>query len=130
METVPTIETNGFFEAVIGRRIADAEKELDSIRTMIPGTESGRGYLKGLEGLLLTAKANDDNYLYLSKIEMTQKKLKTLRREFVDHGKSTLHNDYDRGYFQALESFIRKLERSDLKPAAATEAEPAKKSKE
>lgn len=45
---------------------------------------------------------------------MTQKKLKTLRKEFVDHGRNALHSDYDRGYFQALESFIRKLEHSDL----------------
>ena len=126
MEPAPNIETNGFFDAVIGRRIADAEKELDAIRTTIPGTESGRGYLKGLEGLLLTAKSNDDKYLYLSKIEMTQKKLRTLRKEFADHGKVTLHSDYDRGYFQALESFIRKLERSEL-PPAATATEPAKK---
>ena len=129
MEPAPNIETNGFFEAVIGRRIADAEKELDAIRTTIPGTESGRGYLKGLEGLLLTAKSNDDKYLYLSKIEMTQKKLKTLRREFADHVKTPLHSDYDRGYFQALESFIRKLERSDLAPTT-TAAEPAKKEKQ
>ncbi len=128
MEPAPNIETNGFFEAVMARRIADAETELDSIRTMIPGTESGRGYLKGLEGLLLTAKANDDKYLYLSRIEMTQKTLKTLKREFADHTKNALHSDYDRGYFQALEGFIRKLERSDLKTKA--EDESAKKTKE
>ena len=109
------------------RRIADAEKELDTIRTTIPSTETGRGYLKGLEGLLLTTKSNDDKYLYLAKIEKTEKKLRTLRKEFVDHGKNTLHSDYDRGYFQALESFIRKLERSD--PTQVDSAEENKKVK-
>jgi hypothetical protein len=45
---------------------------------------------------------------------MTQKKLRTLRKEFADHGRSALHSDYDRGYFQALESYVRKLEHSDV----------------
>lgn len=62
---------------------------------------------------MLTAKSNDDRYLYLSKIEKTPKNLKALRKEFAMHGTNTLHTDYDRGYFQALETFIRKLERSE-----------------
>lgn len=124
-EPAPSFETNGFFKAVIERRISDAEKELDTIRATIPGTESGRGYLKGLEGLLLTAKSNDDKYLYLAKIDMTQKKLRTLRKEFTDHGRSALHSDYDRGYFQALESYVRKLEHSGL--SQLNPAQPNKK---
>jgi hypothetical protein len=77
--------------------------------------------LKGLEGLLLTAKSNDDKYLYLSKIEKTQKKLRELRHEFQNHTTSSLHSDYDKGYFEALGNFIRKLERSDLTPEPAAE---------
>jgi hypothetical protein len=111
---IPRFETNSFFKAVIERRNADAEKELDAVRVMISGTENGRGYLKGLEGLLLTAKSNDDKYLYLSKIEKTQRKLRELRKEFANHTTSALHNDYDKGYFQALENYIRSLERADL----------------
>ena len=93
------------------RRISDAEKELDAIRTNIPATESAKGYLKALEGLLLTAKSTDDKYLYLSKIEMQAISLKTLRKEFEQHNANALHSDYDRGYFQAVESYLRKLER-------------------
>jgi hypothetical protein len=105
------INTDKFFQAIIQRRISDAEKELDSVRINIPATESAKGYLKALEGLLLTAKSNDDKYLYLSKIEMTPTKLKTLRKEFAQHRNNGLHSDYDRGYFQAVETYLRKLER-------------------
>jgi hypothetical protein len=70
--------------------------------------------LKALEGLLLTAKSNEDKYLYLAKIEKTPKNFKTLRREFAGQAKNSLHADFDRGYFQALESYMRKLERSGL----------------
>ena len=64
--------------------------------------------------MLLTAKSNDDKYLYLSKIEKTQRKLRELRKEFATHATNTLHTDYDKGYFQALENYIRGLERADL----------------
>ena len=101
-----------FFEAVMERRIGDAEKELDSVRESIPATESAKGNLKACEGLLLTAKANSDKYLYLSKVENTQKQLKTLRKEFAAQAANSLHTDYDRGYFQVLESYMRKLEQA------------------
>jgi hypothetical protein len=67
--------------------------------------------MKALEGLLLTTKSNDDKYLYLSKIEMTPSKVKTLRKEFAQHGTNGLHSDYDRGYFEAVESYLKKVER-------------------
>jgi len=62
--------------------------------------------------LLLTAKSSDDKYLYFTKIEKTPKTLKTLRREFSQQTKNTLHDDFDRGYFQALEAYVRVLEQS------------------
>lgn len=101
-----------FFQAVMERRIADAEKELDSVRASTPATESAKGNLKACEGLLLTAKANSDKYLYLSKVEKTQKELKTLRKEFAAQATNSLHTDYDRGYFQVLEGYMKKLEQA------------------
>jgi hypothetical protein len=77
----------------------------------IPATELANGYLKALEGLLLAAKTTDDKYLYLSKIELTPTKVKALRKEFAQHETNGLHSDYDRGYFQAVETYLKKLER-------------------
>jgi hypothetical protein len=119
-EPTPTFNTERLFQALIERRIADAEKELDTIRATLPSTESAKGYLKALEGLLLTSKSNEDKYLYLSKIEKTPKNLKTLRREFSQQAKNELHGDFDRGYFQALESYMRKLEHAGPAEEPAT----------
>jgi hypothetical protein len=116
----PDIDSTKFFQAIIERRISDAEKELDGIRTTVPGTEAAKGYLKALEGLLLTSKSTDDKYLYLSKGEMTATKLKTLRKEFAQQNTNPLHSDYDRGYFQALESYMKKLEREGPPREAST----------
>ena len=103
------------------RRIGDAEKELDFVRVSIPPTETAKGNVKACEGLLLTAKANSDKYLYLSKVEKTQKQLKTLRREFAAQSASALHTDYDRGYFQALESYMKKLEHAHAQSQSQTD---------
>ena len=103
-----------FFQAISERRIADGEKELDLIRASIPATETAKGNLKACEGLLLMVKANSDKYLYLSKIEQSQKQLRLLRKEFAVQATNTLHTDYDRGYFQVLESYMKKLEREGL----------------
>ena len=101
-----------FFQALIERRIADAEKELDLMRASIAATERAKGYLKAYEGLILTVKAGSDRYLYFSKMEKTQKHLRAIRREFVAQAADQLHTDYDRGYFEVLENYVRKLERS------------------
>ncbi len=65
------------------------------------------GYLKALEGLLLTIKSNDDKYLYFSKTSFNPNALKTLRKEFKEHVESSLHSDYDRGYFSALLDYLK-----------------------
>jgi hypothetical protein len=121
------VDGDKIFRAVIERRLSDAEKELDSVRAVIPATEIARGYMKALEGLLLTAKSNDDKYLYLAKIEKTPTKLRTLRREFSAQIMNGLHTDYDRGYFQALEGFVRKMERSDITEEPNVEKKNEKK---
>ena len=105
---------------MIEKRIADAEKELDAIRTSIPATEASKGYLKACEGLILTAKASNDKYLYLSKLERTQTQLRELRREFSLQTSNPMNADYDRGYFQVLEGFLRKLERSNPQSKASS----------
>jgi len=74
---------------------------------------------------VLTAKSNDDKYLYLSKVERTPKNLKILRREFSQQAKNALHSDFDRGYFQALEAYAKMLEHSNPpeQPANTKKAE-------
>ena len=62
---------------------------------------------------MLTAKSNDDKYLYLSKVDKNPKNMKTLRREFGQQARNTLHGDFDRGYFQALEAYAKVLEHSN-----------------
>ena len=97
-----------FFESVFYKRITESEKNLEKI--MIEkkiDSEQKEGYFKALEGLLLTIKSNDDNHLYFSKMVFNPSVLKKLRKEFKVHIENSLHSDYDRGYFKALQDYIK-----------------------
>src|SRR2546426_3563479 len=79
--------------------------------TLFPYTtlfRSSRGYVKALEGLLLTFRGNDDKFIYLPRIMMasTPEVLTELRNEFAQFSASDIHGDYDRGFFKALEDYL------------------------
>jgi hypothetical protein len=100
--------------AIAERRLKDGEKELEQLRGALTDSEWNRGYLKALEGLLLTLKSNDGRYLYLHRLRMDDKTVKRMKEEFKKHMSSEQHADYDRGYFAALTDYASTLE--TLKP--------------
>ncbi|HEX4921982.1 MAG TPA: hypothetical protein VFV92_14735 [Candidatus Bathyarchaeia archaeon] len=99
------------------RAWTDAEKELDVIRQKADNAAWYKGYVKGLEGLLLTYRTNDDKYIYLPKAltNRTEGSVNLLRKEFGEFASNEIHGEYDRGYFKALEDYVTLL--SSLKPA-------------
>jgi hypothetical protein len=122
---------------VEARAWTDAEKELDGIRQKAENALWYKGYVKALEGLLLTYRTNDDKYIYLPKMLGTrgEESINQLRKEFGDFASNEIHGEYDRGYFKALEDYVSLL--ASMKgpspasptaaPAAEEKKEPAKK---
>lgn len=105
---MPKAEVARFLQEVGQRAWTDAEKELDNIRLKSDGGQWSRGYVKALEGLLLTFRTGDDKYIYLPRIlaSATKETVTNLRTEFAQLSSSDIHGDYDRGYFKALEEFL------------------------
>lgn len=104
-----------FFESIFYRRIKESEKNLEEIMLGEKiDSKKKEGYLKALEGLLLTIKSNDDKYLYFSKTSFDPSVLETLRKEFKDHVESSLHSDYDRDYFSALLDYLKVIGKNEL----------------
>src|SRR2546425_712520 len=95
--TIPKLEVNKFLQQVEQRAWTDAEKELDNIRQKSDGGQWSRGYVKALEGLLLTFRGNDDKFIYLPRIMMasTPEILTELRNEFAQFSASDIDVDYD-----------------------------------
>ena len=119
------------------RAWTDAEKELDVIRQKAENALWYKGYVKALEGLLLTFRTNDDKYIYLPRMLGTrgEESINQLRKEFGEFAANEIHGEYDRGYFKALEDYVALL--SSMKnpsadipatsPSAEEKKEPSKK---
>jgi len=105
---------SGYLKAIAEQKPKDGEKEFEQLKNSLGKSEWDKGYLKALEGLLLTLKSNDGRYLYLQRTKLDEKTVKKIKEEFKKHSKSELHADYDRGYFAALTDYASILEQ--LKP--------------
>ena len=108
---IPQIPVNKFLEHVEARAWTDAEKELDIIRQKSDNSQWSRGYVKALEGLMLTYRTNDDKYIFLPKVlaSRTEDTINSLKKEFSEFASNELHGEYDRGYFKALDDYFTLL---------------------
>ncbi len=108
---------NKYLQHVGQRAWTDAEKELDTIKQKSDSTQWSRGYVKALEGLMLTYRNDDDKYIYLPKT-LTNKsgpENEALRKEFAEFAVNEIHGEYDRGFFKALEDYLSQV--ATLRPA-------------
>lgn len=113
---VPKIYSTRFFQLVTSRQFAEAERILERIKQKMHVSDRNRGYFQALYGMLLTMK-NTDRHAFLSTVDLTDKKQqKACKKEFQSHMESQLHDDYDRGYFEAWSDYMRILPRLDASP--------------
>ncbi len=108
---IPQVPVNKFLEYVEARSWTDAEKELDIIRQKSDNSQWSRGYVKALEGLMLTYRNNDDKYIFLPKVlaNRAEDTISNLKKEFSEFSANELHGEYDRGYFKALDDYLTLL---------------------
>ncbi len=126
---IPWPSVAKFLQHLEERAWTEAEKELDIIRQKSENSLWSRGYVKALEGLLLTKRSNNDKYLYLPKAleNRTEEAISSLRNDFVEFASNELHGEYDRGYFKALEEYLGllgsrpELEHASNKDTAASQ---------
>jgi hypothetical protein len=108
---IPQAPVNKFLEHVEARAWTDAEKELDIIRQKSDNSQWSRGYVKALEGLMLSYRNNDDKYIFLPKAlaNRPEDTITNLKKEFSEFAANELHGEYDRGYFKALDDYFTLL---------------------
>jgi hypothetical protein len=123
---LPEDAINRFFQNVETRAWTDAEKELGIIREKAEDTAWFKGYLKALEGLLLTYRSNDDKYIYLPKVlsNPLEESINQLRKNFGEFATNEIHGEYDRGYFKALEDYVNLLSKLRIHPTASQVSSP------
>ena len=113
---VPQALVTRYFQLLVSRQFTEAERELENIKQKMHKTEWNRGYFRALYGMLLTRRSNNnDSYSFFSKLDLTDKAvLHAYRREFLEHESSSLHGDFDRGFFSAWANCMRVLSRMDM----------------
>jgi hypothetical protein len=116
---IPQALVTRYFQLIVSKQYAEAERELERVKQKLQKTEWNRGYFRALYGMYLSRKNTNDNYAFFSKLDLSDKAtLHTYRREFLDNMRSGLHGDFDRGYFSAWADCMRILTRMDI-PAPA-----------
>jgi len=115
---------------VTSRQFAEAERILERIKQKMHVSDRNRGYFQALYGMLLTMK-NSDRYAFLSSVDLNNKKrLKNYRKEFLSHMESRLHDEYDRGYFEAWADYMRILPRIEAPASTVNNRSTAKQTEE
>ena len=120
---ISSVLVTRFFQLVVNRQFAEAERELQRLKQRMHETEWNRGYYRSLYGMLLARKSNSDQYVFSSKVDLNDRQvLQGYRKEFLSHVKNRLHGDYDRGFFSAWADCMRVLAKmaNDPKSKAAT----------
>lgn len=109
-----------YFQALQNRNFSAAEAMLKRFREKVGGEEWGLGYANAMEGLLLSARSNDDRYLYYKRLPSSRELLQESRRKWrrrigeID----LLGPDFDEGFFACWLDFLRSVE-DNLGPASA-----------
>ncbi len=105
-----------YFQLIVSRQFAEAERELERVKQKMQKTEWNRGYFRALYGMYLSRKSSaTDDYAFFSKIDLTDKvNLHAYRKEFLEHMGNGLHGDFDRGYFSAWADCMRILTRMEI----------------
>jgi hypothetical protein len=116
---VPSALVTRYFQLLVNRQFAEAQRELERVKQKMHKTEWNRGYFRALYGMLLARRSNNnDSYAFLSKMDLSDREaLHGYRREFLDHVKNRLHGDFDRGFFSAWADCMRVLSRMDVAKA-------------
>jgi hypothetical protein len=124
---IPQALVTRYFQLIVNRQHAEAERELERVKQKLQKTEWNRGYFRALYGMYLSRKNAADNYSFFSKLDLSDKvSLHAYRREFLDNMRSGLHGDFDRGYFSAWADCMRILTRMDIPaPTSPTSSKTA-----
>ena len=108
---VPLVLITRLFQLVSERKFAEAERTLERITAKMAKSgekEFNRGYLKALDGIILTGRSGSETYEFFGNLDLNDvSALRRHQKDFLKNTKSRFHADYDRGYFSALADYMR-----------------------
>ena len=96
-----------FFDNLEGRKFKDASRALQAIRKKKYGdAEFTEGYVKALEGILLSARTGDERD-FLNRAPFDPKAMRKYKKEFSDFVKNGVRSTFDVGFFLAWSDLLQ-----------------------
>jgi hypothetical protein len=96
-----------FFENLDERKFTDASRALQTIRKKKFGdSEFMEGYVKALEGLLLSARTGDERD-FLNRAPFDTKAMRKYKKEFSAFVKNGVRSPFDVGFFLAWSDLVQ-----------------------
>ena len=95
-----------FIKNLLERKFTDAERELQNIKQKrFPNKEYQLGYIKALEGLILSVRSGDERDFYNR--PNNGKTLDIYIKEFKEFRKFPVRTQFDQGYFSAWTDILQ-----------------------
>jgi len=117
-KAVPLAEE--YLHLIAQRSLSEAERTLEKIRLEIKGTPWQKGYINALEGMLVAIKSGDTRYVYMNRLEASERKMvDEARQRFHREARNPFEGEFDRGFFAAWSEFLHLL-----KEVGETKEEP------
>jgi hypothetical protein len=99
-------EVKRFFDCLLQRKFSEAERLLEAVkRRRLGGEEYKAGYIKALEGMLLSSRSGDERD-FLNRAPFTPRDLKRYGRELKRILKMGMKPSFDQGYLSAWMDFF------------------------
>ena len=96
-----------FFDNLEGRRFSDASRALQALKKKKLGDPEFReGYVKGLEGLLLSARTGDERD-FLNRAPFDTTSMMRYKNEFSEFVKNGVRSPFDVGFFLAWSDMVQ-----------------------
>jgi hypothetical protein len=92
--------------------MSEAEKILLQIKERLKTTPWDHGFYNALEGIFAAFRAKDNPHFYATQIDPSDtKKLRQLRKEFLQQSANPLQTGFDQGFFSAWAEYVKELQR-------------------
>jgi len=107
-----------YLQLLVQRNFTEAERELERVKQGIKPTPWCKGYYNALEGMLVSLRSGDNDYLYINRlVGSDMAKIDELQKRFARSSKDSLQEDFDKGYFTAWVEYLQtfKAKRAEAK---------------
>lgn len=95
-----------FFDNMFERRFTDAERAIEKVKERKINTQEFKeGYVKALEGMLLSCRSGDDRDFYNR--ELSSVETRKYRKFFREYRKKGIRTPFDIGFFSAWSDLMK-----------------------